>query len=165
MEPKKDRQIAAAAFRDRTHADAALAALQEAGFESDEIGVAVMEESEHVDREWIHEAEDQAASDAVNSVAAGGVLGGLLGAGAALTIPGIGPALGAGIIATTIAGGAFAGGLAGPLVSLGVTHDQAEFLENEFEAGSIIITVHTDSREDEARRIFNENGGLDGTSS
>lgn len=158
---QRDQVVVGAAFRERAQAEAVLEDLNRVGIEADDISVTVHKESEQVDRTWLRAIEDRAADDAVNSVAAGGLLGGLLGAGLALTIPGIGPALGAGIVATTIAGGAFAGGLAAPLVSLGMAEDQADFLEQEFRRGSIIITVQTSDRAHETQSILRKHGGLD----
>lgn len=152
-------KAAAAAFRDRESAENALRSLHEAGFTDDEIGIAVRDDSEQVDKSWVAAMEEQAGSDAVTGVAAGGVLGAILGAGLAIAIPGVGTAIGAGIIAGSIASGAFAGGLVGPLVSLGVDEDQAQFLEEEFRSGSIILTVHTEDRAEEAHEILEQHGG------
>lgn len=150
---------AAAAFRNRESAENALRALQNAGFTDDQIGIAVRGDSEQVDKAWVAAMEEQAGSDAVTGVAAGGILGGLIGAGLAIAIPGIGTALGAGIIAASVASGAFAGGLAGPLAGMGVSQEQAQFLDEEFRAGSIVLTVHSDDRADEAHDILVRTGG------
>ncbi len=159
----EDTVVAAAAFYDKSRAEQALQALQAAGFEDDQFGVAVREESVHVDHEWRRSRENQASVDAASGVAAGGLIGGLVGAGLALAIPGVGPAIAVGIIGTTIAGGAYAGSLAGPLISLGMTEQEAEFLDSAFQDGAIIISVETDEaeRRDLAQQILRDQGGRD----
>lgn len=160
---REDIVVAAAAFRSRDDAEQAIDALQSAGFSKDNIGLAVREDSTEVDHQWLRTVENEAGVDAASSVAAGGLIGGLLGAGLALVIPGVGPAVAVGIIGTTIASGAFAGGLVGPLVSMGITEEEAQFLENEFQNGSIIVTVETQHRREDAQRVMREAGGLDNT--
>lgn len=158
-----ERTVVGAAFRERAQAEAALEELHRIGIEAEDISVTVREDSDEVDREWLRSIEDQAADDAATSVAAGGLLGGLLGAGVAVAVPGVGTALGVGIIAASIAGGAFAGGIAGPLATIGMTDEAADFLDQEFRRGSIIIVVHPEDRTHEIQDILRKHGGLDAT--
>ncbi len=87
----------------------------------------------------------------------------LVGIGA-LLIPGIGPIVAAGALATTLGGaalGAAAGGLLGALVGLGIPEEDAQGYEESVRQGSILLTVTTDSDEQAqaARAIFDQQGG------
>jgi len=75
----------------------------------------------------------------------GGV--GLLGGLVALTIPGVGPLLALGPLATvlaTIGVGAAAGGLFGGLIAMGVPREQAAGLERAIRQGRTAIVAHVD---------------------
>jgi hypothetical protein len=75
--------------------------------------------------------------------AAGGVIGLLTGLGV-MAIPGIGPLVAAGWLATTLAGlatGAAAGGLVGALTNAGVHRDEAEVYEEGVRRGSTLVSV------------------------
>lgn len=110
-------------------------------------------------------AEDEAPRDAW----IGGVVG--LAAGmVAIAIPGIGPFLAAGPLATTIAGaiggmtvGAATGGLIGLLRDHGISEEEAEFYAEGVKRGGALVTVHgvSEKRGDEARKILAENGAID----
>ena len=103
------------------------------------------------------------ATGAVLGGITGGALGWLVGIGA-LVIPGIGPIIAAGALATTLGGaaiGAAAGGLLGALVDLGIPKEDAEGYEASVRKGSILLTVA--ARDDEqaraARAVFERHGG------
>jgi hypothetical protein len=97
--------------------------------------------------------EDDRGADVAGGAASGATMGGILGGLAgwliglgALTIPGIGPVLGAGILGSILAGaaiGAAAGGLLGGLVGLGVPEEEARGYEAHVRAGRILLTIHT----------------------
>ena len=109
-----------------------------------------------------------AASGAAAGAVGGGVLGGLAGllvGVGALAIPGIGPIVAAGPIATTLAGagiGAAAGGLVGALVGAGVPEEEARMYETGVQRGGILVaaTVPT-GMELAARDIMNAAGARD----
>ncbi len=94
-------------------------------------------------------------------IAAGGVLGGLggllLGLGA-LVIPGIGPFLAAGPIATTLGGiaaGGAVGGVVGALAGLGIDKEEAKLHEAALERGDLLVLVEADQdRYDRVNDIF-----------
>jgi hypothetical protein len=76
----------------------------------------------------------------------GGVVGILTGLGI-MAIPGIGPLVAAGWLATTLAGagaGAVAGGLVGALTNAGVSRDEAEVYEEGVRRGSTLVSVRAD---------------------
>jgi hypothetical protein len=99
----------------------------------------------------------------------GGVIGLLVGVGA-LAIPGIGPVLAGGALAsvlgvaagTAAAGagiGAATGGLAGALVGMGIPEEHARHFDHEFRAGGVLVTVAAGGRMNEARGVMEQNGG------
>ena len=81
--------------------------------------------------------------------AVGGVVGILTGLGL-LAIPGVGPLVAAGWLATTLAGagvGAVAGGLVGALTSAGVDPEEAKVYEEGVRRGSTLVAVKVDDAE------------------
>lgn len=90
-------------------------------------------------------------------VAAGSIAGGVVGAaGAALLIPGIGPAVAGGVLTVVLAGaamGGIAGGFLGAFANLGVPKEKARFYEREVKAGSVIVTVSTTTPAQEQQSI------------
>jgi hypothetical protein len=83
----------------------------------------------------------------------GGVVGILTGLGL-LAIPGVGPLVAAGWLATTLAGagvGAVAGGLVGALTKAGGSHEEAQVYEEGVRRGSTLVAVRVD--EAEAHRV------------
>jgi hypothetical protein len=79
--------------------------------------------------------------------AAGSLVGGFLGAVAALLIPGIGPVAAGGILLTPLvsaAVGALAGDVIGGLVGMGLSEEAAQLYAHEFEAGRTLVSVKAD---------------------
>jgi outer membrane lipoprotein SlyB len=152
-------------FTSSAQAQNAIEALKTAGFTNDEIGVVIADrtqmpiEPEH-DSTGLHVVRDLhtpvSATESHEATAAGGILGGTIGAlmaaTGALVIPGAGPFIAGGILAT-IAGGAI-GALAGAFVGLGFTREEAEYYEREVQAGRTLVTVQADGRELEATSIL-----------
>jgi hypothetical protein len=112
---------------------------------------------------------DEAASGALKGAGSGAALGGVLGlvAGvASLAIPGFGPVIAAGPIASALAGagvGAVAGGLIGALVKLGVPEHEAHYYAEGVRRGGTLITVHARSEEtaDCAAQVMRKHGATD----
>ena len=72
---------------------------------------------------------------------------GLLAALGVIAIPGIGPLVAAGVLATTLvgaAGGSVVGGLIGALTDYGVSEDDAHVYSEAVRRGSSLVTVRTD---------------------
>lgn len=95
----------------------------------------------------------------------GGLLGWLVGIGA-LAIPGIGPIVAAGALATTLGGaaiGAAAGGLIGALVDLGIPEEEATFYNESVGRGGMLLTVHanSDAQLYDANEVMRRNGGTE----
>jgi hypothetical protein len=92
--------------------------------------------------------QDIPADDTLEGVATGALLGGLGGfvlGLAALAIPGVGPVLAAGPIASALIGagaGAVTGGMVGALVDLGLDEDMAGYYAEGVRRGSILVTAN-----------------------
>ena len=148
-------------FDGPNHAEQALNGLKNAGFNPEQVSVVAKESAET--RQMVENTGmgtgEAAGSGAVAGTVIGGVAGWLLGI-SALAIPGIGPIVGAGIIGTTLAGagiGAATGGLIGALTAEGVDEEDAKGYQENVRQGSILLTVHATSSEQEqqAREILN----------
>jgi hypothetical protein len=142
-------------FPDRVSAEHALVDLRASGFDTQRMGIVMRDPNE---------ARETGASQGVTSTAGavtGGVIGGTLGAVLAATgtlvIPGIGPFISGGILATALAGGA-AGWLVGGLVGLGLSRDEAQYYQGRVEQGGVLITVDPQGRDEEARQILLKHG-------
>jgi uncharacterized protein (TIGR02271 family) len=158
-----ERSTVVGVFRDRDLADRAIDELHRLGFSDDEIGFAVRDGDSTI---GVDNEPGDAGSGAVTGAIAGAGVGGFIGAAVALLIPGFGPVVAGGILASILGGavvGAAAGGILGALVGLGVPEEEARYYENEFNAGNIIVTVKAGTRYDEARQILFRNGAYDVT--
>jgi uncharacterized membrane protein len=94
-----------------------------------------------------------------------GGLGGLVVGLGALAIPGIGPVVAAGPIATTLAGagvGAVAGGLVGALVDIGVPEEDAKLYSEGVRRGGTLLTVQADEQQvDQVIDMLNQHRPVD----
>jgi hypothetical protein len=158
-------------FRNRLEADQAIDDLHLAGFREDQIGFA-WRKGDAPEGTTVSGDDTRKPGE---GLAAGAVVGGLIGAAAALLIPGVGPVVSGGILATTFgagataagaaaagaAVGATAGGLIGALTGMGVPDDEASYYDREFQQGRILVTVKADGRYDEARSILLRHGAYD----
>lgn len=133
-----------------TYEDAAAVVerLEDAGFSSENISL-------------VGRNDDTDESNAEEGAGIGGVVGGAAGllAGIGLVaIPGIGPVVAAGWLASTAAGaavGAVAGGLIGALTSAGVKEEDAHvYAETVRRGGSVVSVRVADSRAAEAEAIM-----------
>jgi hypothetical protein len=149
-------------FHNQADAERAIQRLKNEGFSENQIGVAIKDRERQQD--LIEGTGTQAAEGAATGAIGGGVLGGVIGllAGVgALAIPGVGPIIAGGTLATTLAGagiGAAAGGLLGALVGMGVPEEDAQHFDQAFRAGGTLVTVNAGARADEARTCLSENG-------
>lgn len=151
-------------FQDRAMAQQAVYELKRKGFTDEQIGV-VAKHEEDMPKGGNYETGSNAGTGAGVGAATGLGVGGLWGLGIiAGALPAIGPAIAGGVLAsilTSAAAGAAAGGLIGALVGLGIPEDEAEYYEEEFKKGGIIVTVRTDDRYDEARSVLQQFGAYD----
>src|SRR5205814_2957131 len=127
-----------------------------AGFANDQISV-LLPDTQGT-RDFAHEQHTKAPEGATT----GGVLGWLAGIGA-MTIPGVGPLIAAGPIASALAGagaGAAVGGVTGALVGLGIPEYEAKRYEGKIKGGNMLVSVHSDDSEQRssAKEIFEDIG-------
>jgi uncharacterized protein (TIGR02271 family) len=164
MKKPYDRTVAIGVFDDRRRAQEAIQELKRNGFRDDEIGV-VAKHDEDWPEELEHHEGSHAGTGAGAGAAAGLGLGGLWGLGiVAGALPAIGPAIAGGALAsilTSAVAGAAAGGVVGGLIGLGIPKEEAEYYEEEFNRGRIIVSVKAGSRYDEARNILQRFGAYD----
>ena len=159
----------AGVFNEPRDAEKALNELKDAGFTPDQVSVVAKDTRETKD---MVERSDMAGAETSGATAGaflggitGGIAGWLIGIGA-LAIPGIGPIVAAGALATTLGGaavGALAGGLIGALVGAGIPEDDARSYETHVKEGRILITAQATNGQQaqEARDAFDRYGGSD----
>lgn len=169
------RTTIAGLFPNRGSAEEAIRALKNAGFSEDEIGVAMRDRTEQ--GELIEETGTKAAEGAATGAVSGGVLGGLVGlliGVGALIIPGIGPVVAGGALASAfgVAGGTAAagagigaatGGILGALVGMGIPEEEARYFESGLRTGGTLVTVRSGNRTAEAAEILERYGADVGT--
>ena len=132
-------------------ARAAVDAVQGAGVPASDVSIVANKyvSAEHADVDEV--------SDATKGAGIGGALGGgagLLAGLGLLAIPGLGPVVAAGWLASTavgIAAGAATGGIVGALVDAGVDRDHAAVYSESVRRGGTMVTVR--ARDEDAGRI------------
>lgn len=140
-------------FSDRPTTASALQMLNDSGFSMDHVSVIAKDADRQtaiagqpVKDELTNQAESGGAVGAVTGGILGGVTGLLVGLGT-LAIPGVGPALLAGELATVMttvvggAAGAAAGGLVGALVGLGIPEHRAKHYRDRVAQGDYLIML------------------------
>ena len=148
-------------FDSYSQARAAVEALEQADFTSSEISLV----SRYRDDNTL--ADDEVSSTATGATAGAfvGGGGGLLAALGLIAIPGIGPLVAAGVLATTLvgaAGGSIVGGLIGALTNAGVSEEDAHVYSEGVRRGSSLVTVTTDDpRASKAESILNAHKPVD----
>jgi hypothetical protein len=168
--------IIAAAFDGEEDAARAVEALRTADFAPERIGVAsrgTQPETEDEPGEPMDRVEE--TEEIAEDVATGAVEGGLLGAAlglfvGAFMVPGIGPIVAGGALASAFATagsaalagvglGAATGGVIGVLRGEGVGEHRAARLATELHQGGVLVTVDAAGRVEEAAAILTRNGG------
>lgn len=145
-------------------AERAIAALRDAGFGTDAIGILARRRGEE------DEVAQVSGGVPIGAAHAGTVTGRLLGgeagliAGLALAaLPGIGWAIGTGLLVVTTLAGVAAGGAAGDIVGalarVGIPDHAARRYAERFEAGDIIVVVDAGDRREDAERILGRGTG------
>ncbi|GIV96463.1 MAG: hypothetical protein KatS3mg057_1120 [Herpetosiphonaceae bacterium] len=136
-------------FERQADAEQVIDELERSGFDKTTIGI--LARDRFLNERMV--GGDPVLEDTAQGIAGGAAVGGLTGllAGAvALAVPGIGPILAAGTLATlvgsTAAGagiGAVAGGVIGALTGLGVSEEEAEIYAEGIKRGGVLIAVET----------------------
>ena len=164
----QQRQRAVGTFPNRQAAEAALQELKTSGFSMDKVSVLAKDADRNeqiggaeVKDRGDNESQEGAGIGAVTGTALGGV-GGLLVGLEALVIPGVGPFLAAGTIATTLAGagiGAAAGSIVGALTGLGIPEEEAQAYNEQVSQGGYLVIVEGSAAEvDRAGSILSSRG-------
>ena len=149
-------------FTNRPDAEAAIRELKAAGFGEDRIGVALQDREEQGDlRDRMETSGREAAGSAAKGAVSGGLVGGLIGLLGSLLIPGVGPIVVGGVLASTLTGagiGAATGGIIGALVALGVPEADARHFDEGLRSGRTLVTVDAGARTAEALVILDRHG-------
>lgn len=146
-------------FARREEADAAIRDLKAAGFTDQQVGVAMQDRAEQT--ELLESTGVSEAEGAATGAVSGGIVGGLIGLLGSLLIPGVGPILVGGVLASTLAGagiGAATGGVIGALMGMGVPEHDAQHFDQGLRSGNALVTVNAGPRTAEALAILERNG-------
>jgi hypothetical protein len=146
-------------FHDRADAESAIGDLKLAGFSNEQIGVAMRDRD--TQKELTEELGPGAAEGAATGAISGGIVGGLLGLLGSLLIPGVGPIVAGGVLASALVGagaGAATGGIIGALVGMGISEEEATHFDTLFREGGILVTVNAGNRTDQALNILQRRG-------
>lgn len=149
-------------FDDRLAAEDAVHALHEAGFGHDKIGYALRGAGAVAGGMIVDATGTKDGTGAVAGAVTGGMVGGVLAAAISLLIPGVGPVVAGGILASFFGGaiaGTAVGGILGAMTGLGVSEEEARFYDKEFHEGRAIVAVKPGSRQAEAADILVRFGG------
>ncbi|PLZ74285.1 general stress protein [Fischerella thermalis] len=164
-------------FAHRRDAEAALMELRDSGFPMNQVSLIAKDSGDRLPgvntgATTNVAAKTKADEGAKAGAATGGVLGGLggllVGLGA-LAIPGVGPVIAGGALATalatTVAGGAIgaaAGGLTGGLIGLGIPENRARLYSDRFNRGDYLVMIDgTDEQIHRAEAILKRRGIAD----
>ena len=163
-EPDTTGRTVVGLFNDRRHAEAAIRDLKTAGFTDAQIGIALQSaegEAQIVEPQVEGEGQSHSGEFAAKGAVSGGVLGGLVGLLGSLLIPGFGPVVVGGVLASTLTGaglGAAAGGIIGALTGMGVSEQDARHFDLGLRAGGTLVAVGAGNRTDEALAILQGHG-------
>lgn len=145
-----NQNIMSAVFDSHSEAETAVRELRQAGVRDSALSVIARQSEEGGDYGGV-ETEDADGKGAMKGALMGGGAGALLGI-AALAIPGVGPLIAAGAIASSAipgaaaigAGvGAVAGGVTGLLTEHGVSEEDAGYYEGRIQDGGVFVSVDT----------------------
>ena len=156
-----------ALFKTEAEAGRAADALFEGGFTHEQIGIIAGHELSHAENHTTapEDSERKVMNALGKGLAFGGGLGALAGGLSALLIPGVGPLVVGGALATTFLGaglGAATGGVMAGLMKAGVDESDARLFEDALRHGGVVLTVHTDAAHArQAVTILDSHGALD----
>lgn len=159
----EERGMLTGMFSDRESSENAYNALQERGYEKDDINLVMSEDTRK--NHFTDEVEEtEIGTKAAESAGKGSAIGGTIGAiagvvaaiGTTLAIPGLGIVI-AGPIAAGLAGagaGGITGGIVGALVGSGIPEARAKLYEDGIKEGNIVIGVQP-RNDDDAKYLEN----------
>jgi hypothetical protein len=144
-------------FDEKDKIKTAVTRLKEAGFAESDLGLITGYQVEEVDDLLDQEPEETAVTGAVIGSGIGGVLG-LLGGITVLTVPGVGPMLASGLLAT--ATGSVVGGYLGSLYASRKEDQPEHELKKALSERKLILFARVqDMNEESARTIMQQSGG------
>jgi hypothetical protein len=148
-------------YDDYGQAQEAVRALEAGGFTSNEVSIISRQRD---NGELVDDASGAATGASVGAVAGAGT--GLLTAMGVMAIPGLGPLVAAGVLATTLAGaatGAAAGGILGALTDYGVSEEDAHVYSEGVRRGGTLVSVRVgdEARAQMARDILYRHSPVD----
>lgn len=167
--------VISASFDSRLDAQRCIDGLKSSGVSDDAISIIAQDDSGHlqanVGGELDHDQSDNKGTGMLKGAAAGGAVGAIFGI-AAFVIPGLGPFITAGWLATslgaagaaTAAGaiiGATAGSISALLMNYGVSESDARLYEDQVRQGGVILLVDASkvTNPDAIRSVFSFHGG------
>lgn len=167
--------VITAAFDSRLDAQRCIDGLKKSGVSEDAISIIAQDDAGHlqanVGGDLEHDHTDNKGTGMLKGAAAGGAVGALFGI-AAFVIPGLGPFITAGWLATslgaagaaTAAGaiiGATAGSISGLLMDYGVSESDARLYEDQVHKGGVILLVDASRVTDPStiRSVISFHGG------
>ncbi|NMB36148.1 MAG: hypothetical protein GX989_07690 [Firmicutes bacterium] len=138
-------------FRTQERAKEAIEELKSQGFDEKEISLVAREKQEEdfAEEEQGPGGLTMGQQDLSEGIFAGGAVGGLTGllAGAgALLVPGVGPIIAAGPLATFLTG-IVGGGLVGGLIDFGIPEERGRHFEERVKRGDILVSVKAEDDE------------------
>ncbi len=165
------RRVSGGLYPDPEAARRGIRRFRDAGYAADQIGIVTRDrdEAKEVAKDTGAQVADGVAAGTATGAVAGSLLGGLTGllvGVGALAIPGIGPVVAGGALASAfgiggsaVAGaglGAATGGIIGALTDLGFSQDEVAYYNTGVHDGRTLVTVHDD--DGRAEGIFDETG-------
>jgi hypothetical protein len=153
--------VVVAVFDDRDAAEYAIDALRTVGFDENQMGFA-MRGNDAVLGGMITDAEGaKDGKGAAAGMVTGGIVGGIIAAAVAM-IPGFGPVLAGGVLASFFGGaiaGTAVGGILGAMTGLGISEEEARFYQTHFNVGKAIVAVRAGGRAAVAADLLAQHGG------
>jgi hypothetical protein len=138
--------------------------LVDKGFSREDISMMARDQDNETRSYTGTETESSTLEGAGKGAAIGGTAGLLVGI-AALAIPGVGPIVAAGPLATALTGlgiGAAAGGIIGALANIGVPEDEAGYYAEGVRRGGVLVTVSaSEAQAERAAQIMRQHGAVD----
>jgi uncharacterized membrane protein len=157
-------------FEKYEDADKAVTALKEAGMKDEGISLLTRKDTYKTDPEGRtkEDASESAAKSAIGGGVTGGLAGLLVGLGSVL-VPGLGPVIAGGALATLLgttavgAGiGAAAGGIVGTLTGLGVDQEEAQLYAEGVKRGGLLVIAQVEEGQAEmADTIMLDSNAID----
>jgi hypothetical protein len=143
-------------YDDPSLAGEAVRALEAAGFTRDEISIV----RQNGDVELMETHSDSVADGATTGASVGlaaGAGAGLLASLGLIAIPGLGPLVAAGVLATTLAtgaAGAVGGGVLGALIDYGISEEDAPVYAENLRRGGTLVSVRADANRVEQAELI-----------